>query len=113
MADNLLTLFCLVDGLPSSRAFEIEVSKTRTIAHLKDRIKTKQTPAFDDITVDQLNLWRVSIPIIDEDDNLPILLDNVANKDKKKLGPATRLSKVYPEDIPEETVHIIVQRPPP
>ncbi|KAK3805409.1 MAG: hypothetical protein J3R72DRAFT_352700, partial [Linnemannia gamsii] len=106
-----LTLFCLISGLPSSRAFEIEVSKTRTIAHLKDLIKAKQTPAFDDITVDQLNLWRVSIPIIEEDDALPILLDNVADKDNK-LGPATRLSKVFPEDLPEETVHIIVQRPP-
>ncbi|KAK3836796.1 MAG: hypothetical protein J3R72DRAFT_526112 [Linnemannia gamsii] len=112
MDNNPLTLFCLVDGLPSSRAFEIEVSKTRTIAHLKDLIKAKQTPAFDDITVDQLNLWRVSIPIIEEDDALPILLDNVADKDKKKPGPATRLSKVFPEDLPEETVHIIVQRPP-
>ncbi|KAF9979639.1 hypothetical protein BGZ65_006235 [Modicella reniformis] len=30
----------------------------------------------------------------------------------KKLGPATRLSKVFPEELPEETIHIIVQRPP-
>ncbi|KAF9115632.1 hypothetical protein BGX30_006215 [Mortierella sp. GBA39] len=107
MDNNPLTLFCLVDGLPSSRAFEIEVSKIRTIAHLKDLIKAKQTPAFDDITVDQLNLWRVSIPIVEEDDELPILLANVTDKDRKKLGPATRLSKVFPEELPEETIHII------
>ncbi|KAI8345054.1 hypothetical protein B0O80DRAFT_475797, partial [Mortierella sp. GBAus27b] len=30
----------------------------------------------------------------------------------KKLGPATRLSKVFPKEPPEETIHIIVQRPP-
>ncbi|KAF9334854.1 hypothetical protein BGZ91_010697 [Linnemannia elongata] len=42
MDNNPLTLFCLVDGLPSSRAFEIEVSKIRTIAHLKDLIKAKE-----------------------------------------------------------------------
>ncbi|KAK3838833.1 MAG: hypothetical protein J3R72DRAFT_512002 [Linnemannia gamsii] len=49
---------------------------------------------------------------ITEDDEIPILLNNVTDKDRKKLGTATRLSKVFPESLPEETIHIIVQRPP-
>ncbi|KAK3826537.1 MAG: hypothetical protein JOS17DRAFT_818452 [Linnemannia elongata] len=32
---------------------------------------------------------------------------------RKKLGLATQFSKVFPEDLPEETVHNIIQRPPP
>ncbi|KAF9120782.1 hypothetical protein BGX30_002958 [Mortierella sp. GBA39] len=77
MTNNLLNLFCLVDGEGTSNAFSVKI------------------PSAD----------------IDND-KLPVLLDNVTNNNKK-LGPETRLSKVISKDIPEETVHIIVQRPPP
>jgi hypothetical protein len=66
-------------GLSPSR------SPSPTVGDLKDLIKTKQTPAFDDFTVDQLNLWCVSIPDDDDDDEIPIVLDNINSKDKKKL----------------------------
>ncbi|KAG0053924.1 hypothetical protein BGZ90_006089 [Linnemannia elongata] len=109
MTDIRLSLFCLVDGLPISRAFEIEVSGTRTIAHLKDLIKAKQSPAFDDITGDQLTLWRASIP----DDNQKSTLTLAALDDKTELNnPRTRLSKLFPES-PDEKTYILVQRPPP
>ncbi|KAF9088057.1 hypothetical protein BGX27_002805 [Mortierella sp. AM989] len=40
-----------------------------------------------------LTLWRVSIHIPeDDDDEIPILLSNIVTNNKKKLGPATRLS---------------------
>ncbi|KAF9991671.1 hypothetical protein BGZ79_004151 [Entomortierella chlamydospora] len=42
---------------------------------------------------------------------IPTLLDDLNGK--KKLGPATRISKVFPGELPEETIHVIVQRPPP
>ncbi|KAG0327580.1 hypothetical protein BG000_000894, partial [Podila horticola] len=97
---------------PTSNAFPVEIESTKTIGDLRDLIKTKKTPEFDDIAADKLILWRVTIPITDDDNEIPILLNNVTS-DKKKLGPATRLSKVFPEELPEETIHIIVQRPPP
>ncbi|KAF9355428.1 hypothetical protein BGX26_006578 [Mortierella sp. AD094] len=31
--------------------------------------------------------------------------------EKKKFGPATRLSKVFPEELPEETIPLIVRPP--
>ncbi|KAG0364681.1 hypothetical protein BGX24_004493 [Mortierella sp. AD032] len=52
---------------------------------------------------------RFSIPITDDDDEVPVTLNSF--DEKKKLGPATRLSKVFPEDLPEETLHIFVRRP--
>lgn len=108
-----LTLFCLVDGEATSQAFSVDIEQTKTVDQLKKVIKTEKAPRFDDVAADELTLWRVSIPIVEEDDELPILLDNVDDKVKKKLGPATRLSKVFPEDLPEETIQVIVQRPPP
>ncbi|KAF9123517.1 hypothetical protein BGW39_008911 [Mortierella sp. 14UC] len=76
-------------------------------------IKVEQSPDFDDIVANGLALWCVAIPINDGDDEIPLVLDNVADKDKKKLSPATRLAKVFRKDLPEETAYIIVQRPPP
>ncbi|KAF9951961.1 hypothetical protein BGZ70_000791 [Mortierella alpina] len=113
MTDNLLTLFCLVDGEATSNAFPVSASTTTTVGELKDLIKAKKAIDFQDVDADKLTLSRVNIPIIDDDDETPIALDHVNKSDKKKLGPATRLSKVFPEELPEETVHIIIQRPPP
>ncbi|KAG0010902.1 hypothetical protein BGZ81_002492, partial [Podila clonocystis] len=112
MADTLMTLFCIVDGEATSSAFSIKIPPNDNVDDLKNLIKTKKTPEFEDVAADKLTLWKVSIPIIDGNE-IPILLDDFNKEDKKKLGPATRLSKVFLEGLPEETVNIIVQRPPP
>ncbi|KAG0060064.1 hypothetical protein BGZ90_004177, partial [Linnemannia elongata] len=109
MDNNPLTLFCLVDGEATSQAFSIDIDQTKTVDHLKDLIKTKKANNFGDVDADQLLLWRVSIP--DDDDNdLPVLLDSVP--EKKKLKATTRLLKVFDTELPDDTIHIIVQRPP-
>ncbi|KAG0018676.1 hypothetical protein BGZ82_000373 [Podila clonocystis] len=90
-------------------AFEIEVSATRTIAHFKDLIKTKQAPAFDDITGDQLTLWRAFIPA---DSQVSIITIDAIDVKKKLNNPRTRLSNEFSES-PDDNTYIIVQRPPP
>ncbi|KAF9580333.1 hypothetical protein BGW38_003059, partial [Lunasporangiospora selenospora] len=118
MTHNPFSLFCLVDGEATSNAFSVKAPSSDTVDDLKNLIKTALAPQFNDIAAKDLSLWRVSLPIVDNEDDddeneTSILLGNVNKKDKKKLGPATRLSKVFPEELPEETIHIIVQRPPP
>lgn len=107
-----ITLFCLQNGESASRVFPVKLSLDDSIGDLKNLIEAKKTNDFSDIDADKLTLWRVSIPVADDDDELPILLDNLTDKDKKKLHLVTGLSKVFPEDIPEETISVIVQRPP-
>jgi hypothetical protein len=84
---------CLVDGESTSRAFPVEIAAAMTVGQLKDRIKEKKTPKFDDIAADELTLWRVTVAIEDHDEELPVLLDELSVK--KELGPATRISKVF------------------
>ncbi|KAG0027221.1 hypothetical protein BGZ81_005785 [Podila clonocystis] len=110
MSDNRLNLFCLVDGESTSSAFPIKVSPDDSIGDLKKLIKAEIPDTFNGVDAKDLTLWRVSLPITDDDDEIPILL-NYVTSDKKKLGPATRLSKVFPEKLAEEAVHIIAQRP--
>ncbi|KAF9167590.1 hypothetical protein DFQ26_003933 [Actinomortierella ambigua] len=107
-----LTLFCLVDGEATSNAFSVKAPSSGTVDDLKKLIKAEKAISFSDIDADELTLWRVSIPASEDDDETSILIDNIISDHKKKLNPLTRLTKVFPEELPEETIHIIVQRPP-
>ncbi|KAF9390845.1 hypothetical protein CPB97_008227 [Podila verticillata] len=80
----------------------------------KKLIKSEKAPESDYIPADKLTLWRVSIAVADDDndDDLPILLNNISKNDKKKLKAVTQ--KVFDGYGPDErTIHVIVQRPPP
>ncbi|KAG0074343.1 hypothetical protein BGZ92_003433, partial [Podila epicladia] len=105
MTNNLITLFCLIEGESVSNAFEVEVPSTKTVSTLKKLVKSEKTPRFDDVAADELTLWRVSI------------LDGSATTiaalvDKTELNkPRAQLSKLFPES-PDEDTYIIVQRPP-
>ncbi|GJJ79277.1 hypothetical protein EMPS_11638 [Entomortierella parvispora] len=41
----------------------------------------------------------------------PIFINNIPEGDKKKLKATSKLSKVFATELPEDTIHIIVQRP--
>ncbi|KAF9395528.1 hypothetical protein BGZ94_006552, partial [Podila epigama] len=108
MTDNLLTLFCLVDGEATSNAFPVKIESTETIGGLKELIKTKKSNDFQDVDADKLTLWHVSIPD-DDDDDIPIVLNNVITKDQKKLKATRELSDVWSHKPPKDTIHVIVQ----
>ncbi|KAG9061309.1 hypothetical protein KI688_007287 [Linnemannia hyalina] len=75
-------------------------------------------PFGRDIAADKLTLWRVSIPVADDnddddDDDLPIHLNNIPKDDKKKLKATRELRDVFGDEAAKNMIHIIVQRPPP
>ncbi|KAF9931246.1 hypothetical protein FBU30_010571 [Linnemannia zychae] len=106
MTDNQMTLFCLVDGEATSKAFPVEIGSSKTIGGLKDAIKLKQSPDFDDIVANSLTLWLVSIP--DDNQCSTITIDDL--DDKTELDkPRTRLSQLFPES-PDDNTYILVQR---
>ncbi|KAG0374252.1 hypothetical protein BGX24_010637 [Mortierella sp. AD032] len=112
MTDSRINLFCVADEETLSNAFPVEIESSKTTGDLRDLIKAKKAPRFDDVDANRFTLWQVLVPINGNDNNnLSVLLVKVPDKDRKKLGPATRLSKVFPEDLPDETVHLIVQPP--
>lgn len=103
MTDNDLTLLCLVDGEATS--FPVDIKPTKTVEHLKGAIKAKKAPRFDDIAVDELTLWNVSIPDNDDDDEHPILLDVVPENEKKKLKATHDLADVFDKPPPKNDPH--------
>ncbi|KAF9163681.1 hypothetical protein DFQ26_002274, partial [Actinomortierella ambigua] len=108
-----LTLFCIVDGASTSRAFPVKISPDDSIGDLKNLIKAKIPDTLNGVDAKDLTLWHVSNPASEDNDEISIRIDNVISDHKKKLNPLTRLTEVFPEELPEETIHIIVQRPPP
>ncbi|KAG0267567.1 hypothetical protein DFQ27_008612 [Actinomortierella ambigua] len=112
MNTSSLTVFCVIDGESTFNAFSVEVDPTKTVEHLKDLIKAKLSPEFDDIVAKSLTLWRVSIADGDDDDEQPIVLDSIL--EKKKLEATRELSEVFETSLHKntDTIHIIVQRPP-
>ncbi|KAF9543651.1 hypothetical protein EC957_000583 [Mortierella hygrophila] len=110
MADNFLTPPCLIDEEATSNAIPVEIPSSGTVDDLKISIKNGKTSDFNDFNADRL----VSIPgddDNDDDDEQPILLDKVS--EEMKLTATTKLSKVVDTELPEDTIHIPVQRPPP
>ncbi|KAF9580019.1 hypothetical protein BGW38_003496, partial [Lunasporangiospora selenospora] len=109
MTDRFFTLFCLVDG--ESTAFPVSASTATTFGELKDLIKAKKAPEFDDVAADKLTLWRVSVPVPPKKNRKEIWLADVTSKDE--LDKTDDIADVFPEAPPKKTIHVIVQRPPP
>lgn len=111
--NNLLTLFCLVDG--EWNPFSVEVDRTKTVDTLKDAIKDKNAIAFADVDAKMLTLWSVSIPVSDDDDDdddeVPIYTNNIPKDDRKKLKATRELRGVFGVEAAKNMIHIIVQRP--
>ncbi|KAG9071278.1 hypothetical protein KI688_008824 [Linnemannia hyalina] len=99
MVGKSLTLYCLVDGEATTNAFPVKIPSSNTVGDLKDRIRKKQSPDFDDIVANKLILYRVSIH------------DDGTHHDKTELNnPRTPLSKLFSKS-PDDDIYIFVQRP--
>jgi hypothetical protein len=67
--------------------------------------------AFKDIDANTLTLWKVSIPSNDETKLKDLKLEDNEEKGVKKLSPEKKLGNVFPDNLAEEHIHIIVEPP--
>ncbi|KAI1312289.1 hypothetical protein EDD11_002979 [Mortierella claussenii] len=77
MTDNPLTLFCLVEGETSSRAFSVKIPLSSTVDDLKDLIKAKIPDTFNGVDAKDLTVWRVSHRVIAANKHQPVLLSGI------------------------------------
>ncbi|KAG9062193.1 hypothetical protein KI688_006525 [Linnemannia hyalina] len=113
MADNSLSLSlrCLVDGDRTSKSFELATPSTESFGQLRTTIRLSKPIWFKDLEAEDLTLWKVTIPITKDNADTPILLKNVPDSDKDKLGPTDDVIEWFPQVPDKKTIHIIVQRP--
>ncbi|KAF9295177.1 hypothetical protein BGZ74_010945, partial [Mortierella antarctica] len=112
MTDNHhMNLFCLVDGEDTSNAFSIRIPSNDAVDDLKSLIKAGQSPIFDDITAESLTLWRVSIPVVPANKHKPIVLSEIDSS--TELGPTDDISDAFGDQLPKNTIHIVIRQPSP
>ncbi|RIA79897.1 hypothetical protein C1645_839681 [Glomus cerebriforme] len=114
---STITLSCLVAGEnPYENAFNVKVNKTEAVSELKDAIKEKKAPEFDNFATDKLKLWKVDISFEEENKKLELVNTKINVNIKEDLGgeelpPLSKISKHFPSQPADEHIHIIVQRP--
>src|ERR1044072_7001835 len=101
-----ITLLCLVKGNKTANAFAVEIDSGKLVSHLKDAIKAKKSPVFDNFPADELKLWKKEIP--DDQDHL---LSNLTLNDGDELLATKKISKYFPDSPPEEHIHVLVSPP--
>ncbi|KAK7437614.1 hypothetical protein VKT23_018513 [Stygiomarasmius scandens] len=100
-----LTLFCCFVG--SSTPFSVRISSSYVVHELKDAIRQKNLKRLKDTQADELELFKVSLP---EADDLAQKVED-AVKASKPLRATMELLKIFPNEPPEETIHIAVKLP--
>ncbi|KAF8554451.1 hypothetical protein OG21DRAFT_1484651 [Imleria badia] len=90
--------------------FQVRISKTETVVALKEAIKNKKLEAFHDVDADTLSLYkpRNPVPTPVRGNLSKIILSEHAERLQEELS---RLSQVFPEPLPEDRIHIIVDAP--
>src|ERR1044071_7733000 len=86
-----ITLLCLVKGNTLANAFPVDIDKDQLVGHLKDAIKAKKAPEFDNFPADRLKLWKVTIPG-DHDDQLR----NLILQDSDELLAIRKNFEIFP-----------------
>jgi Crinkler effector protein N-terminal domain len=104
---TIVTLICLVNGDSSERTFAVDISNDKLVVHLKDEIKKKKSPKFDDIPADELTLWRVDIP---DDDEAAILQADTATE--TLMRPTREISVYFKNQPTMRRIHVVIERPP-
>ncbi|KXN89199.1 hypothetical protein AN958_05902 [Leucoagaricus sp. SymC.cos] len=116
MSVEKLRLTCLVwpDDKPDEHMVEVELDNNRTVMALKKLIKDKHAPSLAHVDACDLVLWKCSIPA---DDNLQKTLEttrfDVSDARLDRLPPASKISKHFTTNLPDETIHILVEVPAP
>ena len=108
---NTITIFCLVHGEPLANSFSVDIDKSKTISYLKELIKAKKTPEFDDVATDKLTLWRVNIRDDDNDGIQQLVLKNNDITHVSEMLPTRKIEKYFPDTPSDEHVHVVIEKP--
>lgn len=101
---NPIALICLTHCQPVSRAFKVNIGREETIFELKDVIKGKACHQFSNFDSHHLQLWKVNIQYGNSEE-----LQGFTPGDNKELSPIMKVGDLFPENLPDDRIHIIVK----
>ncbi|CAG8521809.1 7335_t:CDS:2 [Paraglomus brasilianum] len=102
-----ISLFCLVQGKPTEKAFPVDVEKNKTVGHLRKLIWKETQETFKNLDAKDLTLWAVSVPIGDG----TVQVD-LAQVEKCRLLPRSKIANTISEDdLADEGFYVIIEPP--
>ncbi|EDR00963.1 uncharacterized protein LACBIDRAFT_312765 [Laccaria bicolor S238N-H82] len=108
-AGLLLRCFVLPSDDPESCSFVVRIDRNHYISELKQAIKTLAAPRLDNVFAPSLLLWKCAIPMGQE------IIESVrldgTDRSLDRITGDCRLSKLWSEELPSNTFHILVQAP--
>ena len=108
-SSSQLKLNCLVLGDEPRHIFSVRISSAENVSALRELVKEKKSPRFDNVPINSLVLWKVSVPV---DENFQASLGRLSFVEEESLFPIERLSNIF-SDLPvKRHLHIIIQHPP-
>ncbi|KAF8438292.1 hypothetical protein BGX38DRAFT_1209848, partial [Terfezia claveryi] len=96
---NFIKLFCWVHGTQSS--FPVMIDRDETIGDLRVILSLQGSTIAS-----QLELCVANIP------DTKKARSEFVFQDDDVLPGSRRISKIFPKELPEDTIHIAIQRPP-
>ncbi|KAG0023794.1 hypothetical protein BGZ81_007931 [Podila clonocystis] len=106
-----LTLFCIMEGQRTNRAFCVKPSPSDTVHDLRCLIKAAKEPSLDHVLADKLNLFRMTISDDASSSSISPIQPTHAHS-SMLLRPTQVLSDVFGSRAAPNAIHIVVQRPP-
>ena len=100
-----LTLICCLVG--SNTPFAVDIPSSRIVDHLKKMIKQEISDDLKGFSAHKLELFQISLP--SGRDLAKRVKDAVEGIEP--LDPTKKLFKLFPDEPPEETIHIAVKLP--
>src|SRR3954447_11219357 len=114
---TMITLSCLIqcDNPNEKNIFRIEIENNESVSKLKEEIRKKKYNNFVSVDADELQLWKVNIPLDEQNYKFNILNTRLCANIKEKLEgeemDATKnVGEYFPNRFENEIIHIIVQR---
>lgn len=101
-----LKLGCLVHGEDANEIFSVTIKASADVYDLKEAIRLKREYTFERIDAVKLRLFKTSIPIGNTFDQA---IRDANLTYGEPLGPAELLSQVFPFQLPQGHVHIIIK----
>ncbi|KAG1795979.1 uncharacterized protein HD556DRAFT_1526449 [Suillus plorans] len=104
-----LNCFTLDDNPRPNKIFPVHIAQTQTVGDLKEVIKDKNKHRFDGFDANDLELWKVDLPV---DETIKDNLNNLTLDPMESLSPVKKLQKVFSEIPEDENLHIVIRAPP-
>jgi len=104
-----VTIWCFL--AKGEHIFPVDIDETKTVGHLKAKIKEQMSPILDHIAAFSLRLYEVGTPKSDTKQKRISYLKSKNLDEIEELDEEQDISVILGVRLPEEKYYILIQRP--